>query len=161
VTVPEQRPAHVTPDDERKYIHGVNAEIKRLKEEAPYYQRWHQRARVAVIVTGGAVPVLTAWSAVPRPIIALAAAIAVAAVAETFQPQAHAVNMLHAANALERELDRLLYGFPPYTGPGRFTLFGDRVSSIRETADVATRQAWQRTATPLPGSQPESKPSPS
>lgn len=150
---PGQPAPHVTPEDERGYLRVVQQEIERLGHEAPRYQRWHQRARVSVIVSGAAAPVLAAWSSVPRPVIALAGVIAVAvsAVAEIFQLHSHAVNMLHMGNALERELTRFMYGAVPYTVPNRFSLFVDRVESIREIGNLASRDAWQRSATPAVG----------
>ena len=133
------------------YLSGVYQEMERLNKEAPRVMWRHQWARVAVIVAGAVTPVLAAWSAVPRPALALTGAIAVAvgATAEVFQFQTHAVTMLHTHNALERELTRYLFQGEPYTGPDRFALFVDRIERIRENANAASRDAWQRSGAPV------------
>lgn len=146
-------PPESTPEDQRNYLRVVQQEIERLGHEASRYQRRHQRARIGAIIAGAAAPVLAAWSAVPRPILALVGGLAVAigAATEVFQHQSHAVNMLHTGNALERELTRFLYHVTPYTGPDRFPLFVDRVESIREMGNLASKDAWQRSSAPAVG----------
>jgi len=145
-------PGQPTPEDQQEYIGLVLGEIAALDGYSQRQLRLHRLARIVVIAAGSAVPVLAAWSAVPRPVLALAGACAVAAegVAQLFQFQTHAVNTLNTRNALEREVNRFLMA----VGQRTFATFAERVEDIREAADHGSREAWQKSTTPTIGQQP-------
>ena len=100
-----------------------------------------------VITTGVAVPVLSAWSAVPREVIALVGALTALAegTAQLFGYQTTGTQAMTTANQLERELNRFLLSAGPYAAGQHFGAFADRIEQIREAADSAFVQTWQKT----------------
>jgi hypothetical protein len=111
----------------------------------------HYVARIVVIISAAAVPVLASFDArtVPRPVLGLVGAMAAVAeaLAQLFQFQTHALNALRTRNALERALNRYLVGADPNAKEGSFSKFAARVEDIREAADNASLDAWQKSAT--------------
>jgi hypothetical protein len=101
-----------------------------------------------VITTGIAVPVLAAWSAVPREVIALVGALTAVAegTAQLFGYQGTGTQAMMTSNQLERELNRFLLSAGPYAADRSFGVFADRIEQIRESADNAFAQTWQKPA---------------
>lgn len=144
-----QPASRVRPEDERAYLVLVREEIKALDDYCRTQLLHHRIARTVVITAGAAVPVLASWGAVPRTVIGLFGAVAAAAegVAQLFQFQSHALNTLKTRNALERELNRFLMAVGRHA-ERRFSVFVERVEEIREAADQASLDAWQKSTTP-------------
>jgi len=131
---------------QREYLQKLSAEIRLLGDYSKRQLKRHRIFRIIVITTGIAVPVLSAWPSVPRGIIALAGALtAVAeAIAQLFRYQATSTQAMTTANQLERELNRFLLAAGPYAADRDFSVFADRVEQIREVADNAFVQTWQK-----------------
>lgn len=131
---------------QREYLQQLKAEITDLGDYSKRQLRRHRLLRMIVIMTGIAVPVLSAWSAVPREVIALVGALTAVAEGTTqlFGYQASGTQAMTTANQLERELNRFVLSAGPYAAGQNFGSFVDRIEQIREAADSAFVQTWQR-----------------
>jgi Protein of unknown function (DUF4231) len=143
--------------DQLAYAQLVENEILRLDRGARGHLWGHYGTRVVVVACGATVPVLASIDSMPRIVFAILGAVAVVTetVAQLFQFQPHAVNQLHTRNALERELNRFTLGVRPYDAPEAVRLFNERIEDIREAADQASIQAWQKSTVPV--QQPSSR----
>ncbi|MFC4066739.1 DUF4231 domain-containing protein [Actinoplanes subglobosus] len=131
---------------QRQYLLNLQAEIAKLGDYSTKQLRWHRILRMVVILTGVAVPVLSAWSAVPREVIAGVGALTAVAegTAQLFGFQTSGTQAMTTANQLERELNRFLMKAGPYATNQDFSAFVDRIEQIREAADNAFVEAWQK-----------------
>jgi hypothetical protein len=131
---------------QREYLQHLKAEITDLGNYSKRQLRRHRLLRMIVITTGIAVPVLSAWSAVPREVIALVGALTAVAEGTTqlFGYQTTGTQAMTTANQLERELNRFLLSAGPYAAGQNFGAFVDRIEQIREAADNAFVQTWQK-----------------
>jgi hypothetical protein len=135
-----------TPQRNLDYVTLVDAEITDLRAYSKRQLRRHRLARMIVIVTGIAVPVLSAWPVVPREVIALVGAFTAVAegTAQLFGYQTSGTQAMMTSNQLERELNRFLYHAGPYVAVKDFSTFADRIEQIREAADGAFAKTWQK-----------------
>jgi hypothetical protein len=133
---------------QREYLQCLQAEITDLGKYSKRQLRRHRLLRMIVITTGIAVPVLSAWPAVDREVIALVGATSAVAegTAQLFGYQASGTQAMTTGNQLERELNRFLLGAGPYSLGQDFGTFVDRIEQIREAADNAFVQTWQKRA---------------
>lgn len=133
---------------QREYLQKLAAEIRQLGHYSRRQLRRHRLLRMIVITTGVGVPVLSSWSAVPRAFIALVGAMTAVAEgsAQLFGYQSTGTQAMTTANQLERELNRFLLSAGPYAADQNFGVFVDRIEQIREAADNAFVQTWQKPA---------------
>ena len=144
---PTQRP------QELEYLQLLQGEIKKLGDYSRRQIRRHRVAQIVAIIVGLSVPVITAWSSVPREVIALVSTVALAATAidQLFRHQQSGTQAMVTANQLERELNRFLYHAGTYAERQDFGVFVDRIEQIREAADSAFAETWRKPVE-LPGS---------
>lgn len=137
------------PDTRNGYLDELRKEIC---DRGRYFHRqlWLYRfLRVVVIVAAGAVPVLATVSGVPRWTLGVLGAIAAAAEAlqQLFQLRRSALQAMDAENNLDRELRLYLIAADPYTvgdGDKAFRMLVTRVERIRQRAEAAFMDTWQR-----------------
>lgn len=134
---------------EEQFIEGVRGEIKQHRAYFNKQMRLYRYGRVAVIVTAAGVPVLATVTAVPRWVLGLLGAIAVAieSVQGLYQFHRSALNAMKASNDLERVLNRYMTAIGPYQGPPSvaFSVFATEIESIRAATDDAFLRVWQPT----------------
>jgi hypothetical protein len=132
----------------------VRDEITKLSAYSGKQQDRYRLARVVVIVSAGSVPVLAGVPAAPKWVLGVVGAIAAAtaSIEQLFQWRRTSLNAMKTANELERELNRYVAGVREYaTDPSvpdaqhaADSLFIERVEAIRESADKAFIDIWQR-----------------
>jgi hypothetical protein len=142
------------------YEQRVRDEIKKLGAYSSRQQVRYRWARVVVIISAGSVPVLAAVPGAPKWLLGLVGAVAaaVAAIEQVFQLRRTSLNAMKTANELERELNRYLAGVREYAAdPSEPNAqhavdshFIERVEDIRESADHALVDIWQRPTTHQP-----------
>ncbi|MET0492903.1 MAG: DUF4231 domain-containing protein [Actinoplanes sp.] len=132
--------------DQQEYLQLVQREIDQASLYSQRQIRRHRLAQIVAIIVGLAVPVVTAWSAVPREVIGLLSAIAIAAtgIDQLCRYQQSGTQAMVTANQLERELNRFVYGAGTYAEHKGFNVFVDRIEQIRESADSAFAETWRK-----------------
>jgi hypothetical protein len=139
-------PVARTPDTE--YTQAVRAEIHRLGSYFGKQMTRYRVARAIVIVSAALVPVLAVVSQVPRWALGVLGAVAVVTegIQELYQFRTAALTAMRTANALERALNKYMTAVTPYEGAAEkaFPVLVQDIEAIRETADEAFLQTWQR-----------------
>ena len=142
---PSSSSAARSPADQ--YTDGVREEIRQLGAYFAKQINRYRAARVLVILSAALVPVLAAVSAVPRWVLGIFGALAVAAegIQQLYQFHRSALNAMSTANALERVLNAYMTGTGRYAGSVNqvFPLLVEDVEKLRGAADKAFLETWQ------------------
>jgi hypothetical protein len=133
-----------------EYTEGVRGEIRQLGAYFAKKITWYRIARIAVIVSAALVPVLAAVTVVPRWVLGIFGALAVATegIQQLYQFQKSALHAMSTANSLERVLNKYITAVGRYKGSAdqAFPLFVEDIETIRSGADKEFLQTWQASA---------------
>jgi hypothetical protein len=134
------------------YVAAVRKEIGQLHRYFVRQITVYRALGVVMILCGSSLPVLNAIPEVPRWFLNLPAAVvaALAAVQYLFGFKKSALDARNTANAMERVLNKYQTSAEPYTGPVEvaFPVLVRDIEAIRERADRAFDETWQRAAPP-------------